>query len=184
MRKNVGENDKLIVGIKKRIFDLIIEYMVQRPQQVATYLKQIKETCLRSFIGDPNSFVKEASLLLLIQIVKKYHVSVLVSVINPQDLMIKLLDEIKLRKPSSSVKGTIWHLVGLCHEKFEKETRDFLEESQDQMYRELKVQMDKQKPEYKAIVGILQGLTHSLESDCTLEEEEVTGLYLRIKTGM
>ena len=31
LRKNVSENDKLIVGIKKRIYELIIEYSHHRP---------------------------------------------------------------------------------------------------------------------------------------------------------
>jgi hypothetical protein len=57
---------------------------------------------------------------------------------KPEDLIQKLLDEIKLRRPSASVKGTIWHLVGLLHKQFGIDLRDNLTESQDQMYIELK----------------------------------------------
>jgi hypothetical protein len=31
LRKNVSENDKLIAGIKKRIYELIIQYSMDRP---------------------------------------------------------------------------------------------------------------------------------------------------------
>lgn len=50
-------------------------------------------------------------------------------------MMIMLLDEIKLRKPSASVKGTIWTLVGLLHDKYGLD--DFRLESQDQMFTQL-----------------------------------------------
>jgi hypothetical protein len=32
LRKNVAENDKLIAGIKKRLYELIIEYSHRRPK--------------------------------------------------------------------------------------------------------------------------------------------------------
>jgi hypothetical protein len=43
--------------------------------------------------------------------------------------MIILLDEIKLRRPSASVKGAIWNLVGLLHERYGLD--DYRVESQD-----------------------------------------------------
>lgn len=73
-----------------------------------------------SFRGDTNSLVKESSLQLLIKVIESYeHTSKDIdNIIKPRDLMIMLLDEIKLRKPSASVKGAIWTLVGLLHEKY------------------------------------------------------------------
>ena len=184
LRNNVSENDKLIAGIKKRLYELIGEYMERRSDQVATYLPAIKDTCIRTFTGDPNSLVKEAALHLLLRIIEQYHIVSLNKIIEPAELVNRLLDEIKLRRPSASVKGTIWNLVGLCHKRFSLEVRDFLVESQDQMYRELKAQLDAKKPENRAIVGIMKGLSLSLEDGCTLEEEEVEGLFIRVKTGM
>jgi hypothetical protein len=43
-----------------------------------------------------------------------------------------MLDEIKLRKPSASVKGAIWTMVGLLHEKYG--LNDYRIESQDVMF--------------------------------------------------
>ena len=48
--------------MKKRIYELIIDYMKMQPEEVASYLEQIYESCLRSFIGDKNSLVREVSL--------------------------------------------------------------------------------------------------------------------------
>jgi hypothetical protein len=52
------------------------------------------------------------------------------------------------------------------------------------MYKELKAQLDSKKPEFRAIIGIIKGLSLSLDDSCTLEEDEVEGLFVRIKTGM
>ena len=96
----------------------------------------------------------------------------------------RLLDEIKLRRPSASVKGAIWHMIGVCHQKFGAELSQFHVESQDQMYRELKAQLGSPKPEFRAIVGIIKGLSSSLEEGCTLDAEEIEGLFVRMKTAM
>jgi DNA-dependent protein kinase catalytic subunit len=184
LRKNSTENDKLVAGVKKRLYELIVEFMQTRPNHVATYLPQIRETCVRTLSGDPSSLVKEASVQLLLQMVEHYPLGVLVKVFDPKEMLNRLLDEIKLRKPSASVRGAIWHLIGLCHKRFKVDIREFLVESQDQMYRELKSQLDRDRPEFRAIVGIIKGLSASLFDECTLEEDEVEGLFIRVKTGM
>jgi hypothetical protein len=51
--------------------------------------------------------------------------------VKPAELISRLLDEIKLRRPSASVKGTIWNLVGLLHKKFPQDLNEYLVESQD-----------------------------------------------------
>ena len=81
--------------------------------------------------------------------------------------MVMLLDEIKLRRPSASVKGTLWNLVGILHEKYGLD--DYRVESQDQMFIQLEDQMKSEKPEIKAISGLMKGFTYSLNGDCTLD---------------
>lgn len=99
LRKNVQENEKLIAGIKKRMYELIIEYSRERPQQLTAYLAQIKDTCMRTFLGDPNSLVKESALQLLLRIVEHYPRELVKEVVEPGQLTRKLLEEIKLRRP-------------------------------------------------------------------------------------
>jgi hypothetical protein len=62
--------------------------------------------------------VKESSLQLLLKIIETFNHKEIEGLVKPKELMIMLLDEIKLRKPSASVKGTIWNLVGLLHDKY------------------------------------------------------------------
>jgi hypothetical protein len=49
----------------------------------------------------------------------------------PKDLMTRMLDEIKLRRPKASVKGTIWSMVGLLLKKFGDDVKQYSTESQD-----------------------------------------------------
>ena len=94
---------------------MIIDYMKLRRQEVSHYLEEIKETCLITFVGDPNYLVKEAAVQVLIKIIESFDVEELLPIIKPIKLLDTLLDEIKLRRPSASVKGAIWTLVGLLH---------------------------------------------------------------------
>lgn len=105
---------------------------------------------------------------MIIKILEKFNYKEIESIIKPKELMIMLLDEIKLRKPSATVKGTIWHLIGVLHENYK--LNDFLIESQDVCFLSLVEQMKSEKPEIRAIVGMMKGLTHSFNVDCTLDE--------------
>lgn len=84
-----------------------------------------------SFVGDPNYLVKDAGLQVLIKIIESFDAEELLPIIKPVKLLDTLLDEIKLRKPSASVKGTIWSLVGLLHQKYDNLVHNRLVESQD-----------------------------------------------------
>ncbi len=107
--------------------------------------------------------VKEASLQLLIKLIESFPAKEIETIVKPKDLLIILLDEIKLRRPSASVKGAIWNLVGLLHEKYGLD--EFRVESQDVQFISLIEQMKSDKPEIKAIQGIMKGFVHSLAGD-------------------
>ena len=80
-----------------------------------------------------------------------------------------MLDEIKLRRPSATVKGAIWTLVGLILSKYKEQTQEeFLASSQKVNFLMLNEQVRTEKPEMKAIIGMLKGLSYSLEAGCTL----------------
>ena len=65
----------------------------------------------------------------MIKLVESFPAKEIEATVKPKDLMIILLDEIKLRRPSASVKGAIWNLGGLLHEKYGLD--DYRVESQD-----------------------------------------------------
>lgn len=184
LNKNLLENDKLVAGIKKRVFELIIEFIDAHEEQVVSYLAQVKETCMRSFLSDKNSLVKEAALQLVIKIIANYKREDAEDILKPSELIQRLLNEIRVRRPSPSVKGTIWAAVGHLHSKYSQQCKQWLVESQDQMYQELKSEFDSTDPKLRVIIGVMKGLNMSLEDDCTLDAEEVSGLFIRLKTAM
>lgn len=89
------------------------------------------------------------------------------------------MDEIKLRRPSATVKGVIWHLIGTLHENYGLE--DFIDESQDQMFLNIKEQTKSEKPELKALQGLFLGLSASLKDRCSLTEDQVDDLYMYVR---
>lgn len=182
LRENHAQNERILATVKKRIYELIIDYMKLRKQEVSHYLTEIKETCMISFFGDPNHLVKEAGLQVLIKIIENFDNKELLPIIQPVKLLDKLLDEIKLRRPSASVKGAIWQLVGLLHQKYDELVNNRLVESQDVCLQSLQDQVRANKPEMKAIIGMVKGLTYMLSAGNTLNDRELQALYILIKT--
>jgi hypothetical protein len=45
-------------------------------------------------------------------------------------------------------------------------------------------QVKTNKPEIKAIIGMLKGFVHSFQIECTLDEQQRNGLFLILKTLM
>lgn len=188
LRQNAQMNDKLLSSVKKKLYELLVDFLKLRPREVSGYLPAIRDTCLLSFRSDHNSLVKEASVQLLIKLIETFESTQreIEGVIKPRDLMVMLLDEIKLRRPSASVKGAIWNLVGLLHERYGID--EFRMESQDVMFIQLMEQMKADKPEIKAIQGIMKGFVHSLTGEaaeaCTLDEDQLEGLFVLLKTAV
>jgi Glu-tRNA(Gln) amidotransferase subunit E-like FAD-binding protein len=73
--------------MKKRIYELIMDYMKARKQEVSHYVQQIKDVCMVSFITEPNSLVKEVALQVLIKIIETFNNKEILEIINPLKLI-------------------------------------------------------------------------------------------------
>jgi len=135
-----------------------------------------------SFISDPNSLVKESALQLLIKMIESFNHKEIEDIVKPEKMLTDLLDEIKLRRPSASVKGAIWQLVGLLHVHYDHMVNHVLVESQDVMYIMIDEQVRLDKPEIKSMVGLLKGLSSTLSVGCTLDQKQLDGLFLILRT--
>lgn len=67
------QQEGIIGTVKKRLYELIVDYMKLRKSDVSHYLRQIKETCMVSFVGDANARVKEAAIHVLIKMIDTYN---------------------------------------------------------------------------------------------------------------
>ena len=93
----------------------------------------------------------------MIKIIESFNAEEIEPVIAPVRLIETLLDEIKLRRPSATVKGAIWTLIGLLHKEYERQTAHYMKESQRVLSMMLNEHVKQDKPELKAITGMLRG---------------------------
>lgn len=104
-------------------------------------------------------------------------------VVKPSKLTAALLDEMKVRSPSASVKGAMWLLACLLLKTYPAVLADFRFEIQDVMFNQLLEQIRSTKPELRTIIGILKGFSHALD-EVALSESQVERLYGAIKIAM
>ena len=110
----------------------------------------------------------------MIKIVESFNAEEIEPIIAPAKLIETLLDEVKLRLPSASVKGAIWTLIGLLHKEYSLQSvQETVPTSQRVLFMMLQEHVQKDKPEMKAIIGMLKGLSFSLEADCTLQDGQL-----------
>jgi len=117
------------------------------------------------------------------QMLEKYSTQDLVSIIKPTKLTTTLLDEIKVKRPSASVKGAIWELVSLLLKAYPDALAEFRFEIQDVMFNQLLEQIRSSKPELRTIVGILKGFSSALDI-VILDESQIEKFYTAIKIAM
>lgn len=152
-----------MTNMKKEILAIIADFINLHPTTIKNYLPFIKDSVLMIFKKDMNPLIKEESLKVLNQIIRIYSREILDSTINCHDLTQLLLNEIKFLRPTASVAGRIWSLLGNLSEKFEEKMKTFQVEIQEVMFDTLKTQMaDLDKPQIKTIVGCLQGFNSCL----------------------
>jgi hypothetical protein len=117
------------------------------------------------------------------EMLENYSVHDLARIIKPTKLTGILLDEIKVKHPSASVKGGIWELVSLLLRTYPSVLADYRFEVQDVMFNQLLEQMRSAKPELRTIVGILKGFSNCLDV-VTLNNNQIERLYSAIKIAM
>ena len=124
--------------------------------------------------------------------VELYDAKEVETIIKPAKLTNTLLDEIKVKRPSASVKGSIWELIGSMLKKYKVQLEDYRFEIQDVMFNQLCEQMKSSRPEIRNILGIFKGYIHALD-EVMLRPEQGTStpcsflvnkLYSLIKIAM
>lgn len=81
-----------------------------------------------------------------------------------------MLDEIKKRRPTATVRGTIWEIVGNLSDKFQDDLKAFRAETQDVMLYQIETELKKEKPEMRALAGLFKSMALCLNR-CVLEDD-------------
>lgn len=192
--KNRTESDRLIWKTTSNALTLVSDYIRERGTRITEYAIEIKDTCLQLMASSTkSSMVKEAALRPLTRMLEVFSPIRLKEILNPGELFRILLDnklKFEERTLGSTLKGSIFNMLGLLISKFEEELEDRVKELQKIMLVRLKEELYKgSKTEEKTVAGILKGFAHGLRcfklDDGELKEvfSYVKALLTPIQTG-
>lgn len=167
IKEHRGDAERVIWKAVAGALDLLSGYIKARAEAVADYIQDIRELCLLLLAASTkSSMVKEAGLRPLINIMDSYFAEGVKEKLNPRELFGVLLDnKLKFEEKAmgSTLRGAIYHMLGLLAARFEMEFTDRVPELQDLFYRKLMEEVKKgAKTEERSLAGILKGLSVSL----------------------
>lgn len=167
IKEHRGDSERVIWKAVAGALDLLSAYIKARAEAVADYVLNIRELCLQLLAASTkSSMVKEAGLRPLINIMDSYFAEGVKEKLNPRELFGVLLDnKLKFEEKAmgSTLRGAIYHMLGLLAARFEMEFTDRVAELQDLFYRKLMEEVKKgAKTEERSLAGILKGLAASL----------------------
>lgn len=169
---NCMEKDKHIVNLRKEVLEIVCDYLIVAQNYLINYLGYIRNSALMVFKQDISQVVREAALKIVLKIVQNYEPQILEPVVQVEVLAQMLLDEIKLLKPTPSIKGKIWQILGELIRIFPDKMHRFVLEIQEVSFYSLKGMMENsQKVEIKTIRGLLQ-LTRCVLEAADYPEDE------------
>ena len=160
------EKDRNETNLRKEILEIISDYMQVCRYSLINYLEFIKNSSLTIYKTDYSMVVKESALKIIVKMLQSYDATILDSVIQCNRLSQILLDEIKLIKPSASVKGRIWQILGELIRKFPEQMLLLIVEIQEVSFYGVKSMMeDGKNVELKTLTGLLQLTRAILDND-------------------
>ncbi len=120
--------------------------------------------CISIYIAEQSLIVKEKILSLIAKIIENYDSNINENIFKPKQFVEFLLDEIKLKRLSGTIKGGIWYIIGVLVGKFSIMLNSYKIEINDVIFNEFKILVNNtNKFEFKAVSGILKAFIYLLE---------------------
>lgn len=181
LETHAGDKSAKTTSFRKSIIELIKELIQKYTTNCLDYLHYLKEKSYVVFLTEQSLVVKEKLCSLIAKQIEIFDIEHTDKIYEPKRFIENLLDEIKLKKHPPSVKGSIWHIIGILIYKFSMKLDKYKYEVNDVIFCELcELHENKKKFEMKAISGILKALDYLLE-DCRLEKKQIEKLYAFLK---
>jgi hypothetical protein len=133
------------------------------------------------YSSEQSQIVREKILKLTAKILEKYPIEVIENIYKPKQYLENLLNEIRLSKLTSTIKGAIWSIIGILIGKFSILLNSYKLEVHDVIFTDFKKIVSQKKPEIKALQGILKGYIYLLD-DPHLKANDIEELYHYIKS--
>ena len=174
---NCLDSDRIGSNLRKEILEIIGDYLQVARGYLINYLVFIKDSSLAIFKKDISQNVKESALKIVVRILQSYDASILDPIIQADTLRDILIQEVTKLKPSPSVKGRIWQILGELIRKFYAKMIPNIFEIQELSFYEIKKMMeDGKNVEIKTLKGLLQLTRAILEVQEYPVEESKLGL--------
>ena len=133
------------------------------------------------YSSEQSQIVREKILKLTAKILEKYPIEVIENIYKPKQYLENLLNEIRLSKLTSTIKGAIWSIIGILIGKFSILLNSYKIEVHDVIFTDFKKIVSQKKPEIRALQGILKGYIYLLD-DPHLKANDIEELYHYIKS--
>ena len=133
------------------------------------------------YSSEQSQIVREKILKLTAKILEKYPTEIIENIYKPKQYLENLLNEIRLSKLTSTIKGGIWSIIGILIGKFSILLNSYKLEVHDVIFADFKKIVTQKKPEIKALQGILKGYIYLLD-DPHLKANDIEELYHYIKS--
>jgi len=164
LETNCGDKERKSTSFRKKIIDFIKELIENFGDFCVEYLEYMRNMCSSIYISEQSLVVKEKILSLIAKIISHYDPDLVSKIYKPQIYLEFLLDEIKLKKLSGSIKGGIWHIIGILVGKYSLILNEYKIEIHDVLFHEFKSLLSTSKKfEFKAATGILKSYLYLLE---------------------
>ncbi len=164
LEANCGDKDRKSTSFRRRILEFLKEFLINYSEYCMEFLDFIKSVCSSIYISEQSLVVKEKVLSLIAKILEIYDSNFIEKIYKPKSYLEFLLDEIKLKRLGGTIKGGIWHVIGILVGKFPLLLNDYKIEIHDVIFHEFKVLLNSGKKfEFKEAVGILKGYIYLLE---------------------
>ena len=176
-----GITDRKSTAFRGKIIDFLKDFITDYDTYCIDYLEYIYKMSIGVYSSEQSQIVREKILKLTAKILEKYPTEIIENIYKPKQYLENLLNDIRLSRLTSTIKGAIWSIIGILIGKFSILLNSYKIEVHDVIFADFKKIVTQKKPEIKALQGILKGYIYLLD-DPHLKANDIEDLYHYIKS--
>jgi len=181
LNSKCGITDRKSTSFRGKIIEFLKDFITEYEIYCMDYLEYIYKMSIGIYSSEQSMIVKEKILKLTAKIMEKFPVDIVEKIYKPKQYLENLLNEIRLSKLTSTIKGGIWSIIGILIGKFSILLNSYKIEVHDVIFADFKKIVSQKKPEIKALQGILKGYEYLLD-DPHLKANDIEELYHYLKS--
>ena len=113
-----GITDRKSTSFRGKIIDFLKDFVDEFDEYCKDYLEFIYKMSIGIYSSEQSQIVKEKILKLTAKILEKYPTKIIENIYKPKQYLANLLNDIRLSRLTSTIKGAIWSIIGILIGKF------------------------------------------------------------------